>query len=248
MSGIYEHNPTTYTIPSADYTVASAWSSSPLGHPADETGYSPERHGLPPCPIAPAAKPKSISKAALAAALAGTIGVGAALGMAIFIYTSPTQLTPVTVVPGSTGALAADPTAAAPAQVVTPPDDGAAPAQVVTPPDTGAAPAQVITPPDTGAAPAQVITPPDNSAAPAQVVTPPDTGAAAADPGSLPVQSGPVVVVNAPPPPSLSRNPGGFQCPPLCGPQNQPPPHQTPPPPPCKPSKEKKCHNVGGSG
>src|ERR1700736_376398 len=169
MNVMNDQDPTTFSPRADDVTTASAWSSSPLGDPADEAEYHPYRYNFPPDPITPAAGPKSISKATLAAGLVGTIGVGAALGMAIFVYTDSSQVRPMTVVPGSTGVPAAFPGAGAP-------DIGSAPAQAVTPPDNGIAPAQVVTPPGNGIAPTQIVTPPGNGIAPAQIVTLPDNG------------------------------------------------------------------------
>ena len=140
MNVMNDQDPTTFSPRADDVTKASAWSSSPLGDPADEAEYHPYRYNFPPDPITRPAGPKSISKATLAAGLVGTIGVGAALAMAIFVYTDSSQVRPMTVVPGSTGVPAAFPPGGAP-------DIGSAPAQAVTPADNGIAPAQVVTPP-----------------------------------------------------------------------------------------------------
>ena len=107
MNVMNDQDPTTFSPRADDVTAASAWSSSPLGDPADGAEYHPYRYNFPPDPITSAARPKSISKATLAAGLVGTIGVGAALGMAIFVYTDSSQVRPLTVVPGSTGVPAA---------------------------------------------------------------------------------------------------------------------------------------------
>jgi hypothetical protein len=122
MNGMDDQDPTTLSPRADDVTAASAWSSSPLGDPADRAEYHPYRNNLPPDfrpdfrafpadPITAAGRLKSISKATLAAGLVGTIGVGAALGMAVFVYTNSSQVRPLTVVPGSTGVPAAFPTA-----------------------------------------------------------------------------------------------------------------------------------------
>ena len=84
MSTIYDADPTTYAPRGDDITTVSAWSSSPLGDPADRAGYSAYRADVPPDPITPAARPWSISKGALVGGLIGTIGVSAAVGMALF--------------------------------------------------------------------------------------------------------------------------------------------------------------------
>src|SRR6267378_4372371 len=109
MNVMNDQDPSTFSPRADDVTTASAWSSSPLGDPADEAEYHPHRYNFPPDPITPAAGPKSISKATLAAGLVGTIGVGAALAMAIFVYTDSSQVRPMTVVPGSNGVPAAFP-------------------------------------------------------------------------------------------------------------------------------------------
>src|SRR5271165_4739320 len=180
MTNIHDVDRTATIAP--DYTVASGWSSSPLGNPAAEYGQSPEygqsfefgQSFEPPDPVTPAAKPKSIGKAAaLAAVLVGTIGVGAAVGMAIFDFTGSSQPRPAVVVP-----------APQPAAVVPGPAAPPAPA-VVSPPDSGPGPA-AFSPPDSGPAPATVSAP-DSRPAPAAVSPPPDSGPAPADPGSQPV-------------------------------------------------------------
>jgi hypothetical protein len=229
MNGMDDQDPTLYSPRADDVTAASAWSSSPLGDPADRAEYHPYRYNFPPDfppdPGAAAGGLKSISKATLVAGLVGTIGIGAALGMAVFVYTNSTQARPLTVVPGSTGVPAAIPAAGAPnigsipAQAVTPPDNGSAPAQAVTLPDNGGAPAQVVSPPNIGPPPADPGPPAADPGPPA-----PDPGPPAADPGSPPVApAGPVVIVNTP------------ALPPIWLPHPHPAPPPPPPPPACHP-------------
>jgi hypothetical protein len=69
MNVMNDQDPTTFSPRADDVTTASAWSSSPLGDPADEAEYHPYRYKFPPEPITSAAWSKSISKATLAAGL-----------------------------------------------------------------------------------------------------------------------------------------------------------------------------------
>jgi hypothetical protein len=123
--------PTSYAPRGDDFTVASAWSSSPLGDPADEAGYADEtgyrvdRYDFSPDAVTPAPKAKFVSKGVLAAGLIATIGVSAALGMALFGNWN--QPRPVSAAPGPTAAPVAVP-AAVSAAVQTPPANGPAPA------------------------------------------------------------------------------------------------------------------------
>jgi hypothetical protein len=99
---------TTYNTDPNTQTVASAWASSPLGQPDYEVG-----HGFATEPVAELApqaqKSRPIGKhAVIAAALAGGIGTGAALGLLLLDF-GPDQ--EAVVVPG---------TAPAPAVVITP--------------------------------------------------------------------------------------------------------------------------------
>jgi hypothetical protein len=71
MNVMNDQDPTTVSPRADDVTAASAWSSSPLGDPADGAEYHPYRYNFPPDPITSAARPKSISKATLAAGLVG---------------------------------------------------------------------------------------------------------------------------------------------------------------------------------
>jgi hypothetical protein len=153
MNVMNDQDPSTFSPRADDVTTASAWSSSPLGDPADEAEYHPYRYNFPPDPITRPAGPKSISKATLAAGLVGTIGVGAALAMAIFVYTDSSQVRPMTVVPGSTGVPAAFPPGGAP-------DIGSAPAQAVTPPDYGPPPADPGSPPVAPSGPVVIVNTP----------------------------------------------------------------------------------------
>jgi hypothetical protein len=225
MSTMQDADPTAYAPRADELTIASAWSSSPLGDPGDEAGYpddagySPYRYDFPPDPITPPAKLKSISKGALVGGLVGTIGVGAALGMALF--GNWTQPRPVSVVPGSTGVPAAVPAAGTPAPVINPPDNGPAPAPLVTAPANGPAPAPMVTPPDNGPAPAPVVTTPANGPAPADPGSPPDL-----------TPPGPIVTVNVPPPPAVSVSVQPPQLPPLPSLPPLPPLPTLPPPPP----------------
>jgi hypothetical protein len=150
MNVMNDQDPSTFSPRADDVTTASAWSSSPLGDPADEAEYHPHRYNFPPDPITPAAGPKSIT---LAAGLVGTIGVGAALAMAIFVYTDSSQVRPMTVVPGSTGVPAAFPPGGAP-------DIGSAPAQAVTPADNGPPPADPGSPPVAPSGPVVIVNTP----------------------------------------------------------------------------------------
>lgn len=98
--------PSSYTIPSdylqsSDHTGAAAWASSPLGDPAvDDDDFfagsgrrDPERWAV---------KPRSYrTGAAVAAALLGTLGFGAALGMVILDFATPPAATSTFVVPGA---------------------------------------------------------------------------------------------------------------------------------------------------
>ena len=219
--------PTTQAPRGEECTVASAWSSSPLGDPADGAAYSDaagfveDRYDFPPDPTNSAPKPRFISKGVLAGSLIAAVGLSAALGMALFGESN--QPRPVSVASGVTARPVAAP-AAAPAPVLTPPDNAAAPASVV------ALPADIP-------APAPVVTPPVDIPAPAPVVTPPaDNGPPPADPGPPPAAPppGPVVIVNAPPPPVWLPPIHPLQPPPPQSPPHLPPPPKLPtlPPPP----------------
>ncbi len=186
--------PTSHAPRGEECTVASAWSSSPLGDPAGDAAYSDaagfvdDGYDFAPDPTTSARKPRFNSKGVLAGSLIAAVGLSAALGMTLFGNSN--QPRPVSVASGVTAAPVAAP-AAAPAPAPTPPNNGAAPASVV------ALPADIP-------APAPAVTPPVNIPAPAPVVTPPpDNGPPPADPGPPPAAPppGPVVIVNSPPPP-----------------------------------------------
>jgi hypothetical protein len=163
MNGMDDQDPTTASPRADDVTAASAWSSSPLGDPADQAEYHPYRYNFPrdfppdfppdfpldfpPDPITVAGKLKSISKATLAAGLVGTIGVGAALGMAVFVYTNSSQGRPLTVVPGSTGVPAAFATAGAPTSAASPPRGSRRPITASPPPRQSPCPTTAAPPP-----------------------------------------------------------------------------------------------------
>jgi len=126
-------DPTTEAIASAHPTTASAWVSSPLGDPAAGVR-QPFDPGLPAPRIQQATK-APVATGAVVAAFLVAIGAGAALGMAILVYTSPGQPNPTVVVPGSgAGRITPGPPAAVPPAAGTPPDSG--PASV---PDSGPA-------------------------------------------------------------------------------------------------------------
>ncbi len=79
--------PTSHAPRGEECTVASAWSSSPLGHPADGAAYS-DAAGFVDDPydfatdlIAPARKPWFISKGVLAGSLIAAVGLSAGLGL-----------------------------------------------------------------------------------------------------------------------------------------------------------------------
>jgi hypothetical protein len=166
MSTVSDADQTTYAPRADAITTVSAWSSSPLGDPSDGGGRSLSRDGFPPDPITPPVRARSISKGAVAGGLIGTLGVGAALGMALF--GNWTQPRPVTVAPGSAGVPASVPAAVAPAPVISPPASGPAPAD-------GPAPAAVVNPPaDNGPAPADPGSPPPPApSGPIVIVNPP---------------------------------------------------------------------------
>jgi hypothetical protein len=211
--------PTSYAPRGDDVTVASAWSSSPLGDPAsdagyaDEAGYLADGYDFPPDPITPARKPKFVSKGVLAGGLIATVGLSAALGMALFGNWS--QPRPASVTSGATAAPVAAPAPAVAAPVQTPPDNSPAPVPVAAPPADIPAPAPVVVPQVNIPAPAPVVTPP------------PDNGPPPADPGSPPAAppAGPVVIV-APPPVWLPplHPPLPLQPPPPPSPPHLPPP------------------------
>jgi hypothetical protein len=88
-----------HDLESADYTIASAWASSPLGDPAAKDDYLSDE--FPPDLSAPAAKQWSVRKSfVVAAVLLGAVGGVAALGLAIIDATHSSQPKPVSVVPG----------------------------------------------------------------------------------------------------------------------------------------------------
>jgi hypothetical protein len=211
MTTIHDFERTALAPRGEEPTSAYAWASSPLGDPTDSAADLPYGHEFPPDPIVPAAKPKSINKTMVAAGVIGLIGAGTALGIALFGGSS--QPHHMAVASGSIAVPAAAPASAAPAPAVAAPDNGPVPAPVVTPPANGPASAPVVTLP----APAAVVAPPpDNPPPPADLSTPPD----AAPPG-------PVVIVNALPPPAIWV--------PVQPPQLPPPsPPKLPPPPPPK--------------
>jgi len=62
MNVMNDQDPSTFSPRADDVTTASAWSSSPLGDPADEAEYHPYRYNFPPDPITPAAGPKSFKE------------------------------------------------------------------------------------------------------------------------------------------------------------------------------------------
>jgi hypothetical protein len=185
--------PTGHAPRREECTVASAWSSSPLGDPAggaaysDAAGFVDDRDDFATDLIAPARKPWFISKGVLAGSLIAAVGLSAGLGITRFGHSNQPQ--PVSVTSGATAAPVAAP-AAIPAPAPPPPDNGSAPASVA------ALPADIPATP--------VVTPPVDISAPAPLVTPPplDNGPAA-DPGLPPAAPppGPVVIVNAAPPP-----------------------------------------------
>jgi hypothetical protein len=213
MRTTHDPDATTDSVPS-DYTTPSPWSSSPLGDLAPEVGYPVNRPTMPDPEIAPA-KPRSISKgAALAAALVGTLGVGAVLvvpGCAYFPST-PYHHPPVGVAPPAPGS--------APGGVVSP---GVAPPAGGPVADPGWAPpagGPVATDPGWPAPPAGWPAPPPPAA-------PPPGGFGSgnpADPGP------PVAAPAAPaPPPGITNV--------IIDPHVQLPPLVIKPPPP-------KCHLV----
>src|ERR1700722_18520893 len=167
MNTTHEPDPTTstirtdYTTPSdysmsSDQTTASAWSSSPLGPLGDPAADDPYPFDQPD-EFDPPAQPRAARKiAVLAAALLATVGVGAALGIAIFDYTSSAPAPPA-VVPAATPQPAALPPAAsalppAPAALVPAPSPAALPPAPS--PAAVSAPAPAAAPADSGLAPA----------------------------------------------------------------------------------------------
>ena len=126
--------PTYYTDPSS-YTDPPAWASSPLGDPAFEDS-DPFAGADTTGAVTPAARSKSVARGAtLAAALACSIGGGAALGVALFVYADSAR--PAVVVPGSGVGFTAP---NAPRVIGPGPDQAVSPNVVVPPPDSSPQP------------------------------------------------------------------------------------------------------------
>ena len=255
MSTIHDPDRTTIQDPdktgfaprAQDATVASAWSSSPLGEPAadaaetecfgDYPGYLFDDPGT------PATSSKSVVKTAVAAGVIGTVGVGAALGIVLFGTSARPHA--VTVAAGGTGVSSAVPAIPVPAQPVNPPDSGPAPAVVL--PDNDPAPAAVVNP-------APVIAQPVELPPPAPVAAPPGDVPPPAGPGVPPAAApGPVVMVNIAPPPIAVVQAPQLPAPPKLPAPPAPPKLPAPPAPPKLPSPPKPpvlClpphHLVGG--
>jgi hypothetical protein len=206
--------PTSRITPPSDPTVASAWSSSPLGDPATGDEYIGDRAELPLDPITPAAKRLPLGKnAVVIAAVLASFGAGAAaLTFAVAGHFGSPEPKPAVVVPDSAvvpGAPSGP--AAAPAAPVAP----AAPPAVSQPENGqpafspggegssngGAAPAEVPAPPAAAPPPADPGTPPANGPGGPSVSVGPD-GVAVGVPNGPSVQVGPIW------PPSP---PGGWQ-------------------------------------
>ena len=170
--------PTGYAPRGDDATVASAWSSSPLGNPAHDAGYAdqaaypvdsyyvPDSPDFAADPTTVTRRPKFVSKGVLAAGLIATIGVGAALTFALSANLS--QPRPVAVAAPSTSAPVAAPAAA----VQPPPASVPAPAPVADVPANIPAPAPVVEQPVNIPAPAPVVTPPPDNGPPHPIPAP----------------------------------------------------------------------------
>jgi hypothetical protein len=206
----------------AEPTAASAWSSSPLGNPADHN-YDPavpsdyQLH-----PLASTSLSGLAGKRHLAGPLIGAISAGAVFGVVLFAYVSMDDAQSVAVAPGAVTAKSTPAKAPAVAPVANTPAPAATPA-----PDAGpatatipAAPAPVFAAPVSGPPPAvDAGPPPAPEAGPPPQDSPPPPPA---DPGTPPPPApGPVVIVNVPLP----------QLPPP-PPPPPPPPSQTPKPTP----------------
>jgi hypothetical protein len=190
-----------HDLESADYTIASAWASSPLGDPAAKDDYLSDE--FPPDLSAPAAKQWSVRKSfVVAAVLLGAVGGVAALGLAIIDATHSSQPKPVSVVPGRGATITPQAPAGPPGS---PPPSGApenGPIPVAAP-GSSAGPAVPQAPVVVTATRAPESPPagsaPDNPPADSGPASPPDSDASApTDPGSPPI-GGPTVIVNVPP-------------------------------------------------
>jgi len=216
--GVDDFDRTAFAPRGDEATAAYAWASSPLGEPADEAGDLPSGDCAPLAPSTPASKRKPVDKLIVAAGLMGAIGAGAALWMALSGGSPQPQ--PTAAVLNSTEAPAAAPAATAAAAVQAP---------AASAPDNVPAAAPVLSAP----APAPVVSAQDNRPAPVAVIASPPEYPPAADPGTPPAAapSGPVVIVNAPPPPSVWVPVQPPQLPPLPSPPKLPAPPKLPPPP-----------------
>jgi hypothetical protein len=207
-------DPTAATLASSDFTVASAWSSSPLGDPDADTVDPAVHHYYPGDPITPATPRKWLSSGPVAMGLVGALSAGAVLGLFNFGYNKPSQPPPVAVTPG----VIAQPAAPASPAALPPVTNAPASTPVNTAPDIGPTSAAVV------AAPASRSSPdPVPSGSPAvDSAPPPDSPPAPVDPGPPPpAMSAPVVVVDLPlpqipPPPQIPLPPQ--PTPPACNP------------------------------
>jgi hypothetical protein len=130
--------PTSHAPRGEECTVASAWSSSPLGDPADGAAYSDaagfvdDRYDLCDRPDRAGAQAVVHQQGVLAGSLIAAVGLSAGLGLTLFGHSN--QPRPVSVTSGATAAPVAAPApvpSPAPAPASPPPDNGAAPASVV---------------------------------------------------------------------------------------------------------------------
>jgi hypothetical protein len=175
--------PTSHAPRGDESTVASAWSSSPLGDPSGGAAYSDapglvdDHYDLATDLIAPARKPWFISKGVLAGALIAAVGLSAGLGITLLSHSNQAPR-PVAATAGATAAPVAAPFASlAPAPAPAPPAP-AAPADIPAPAPVAAeipAPAYIPAPapiPDVAPPPAAPPPPPAAPPPPPVVVAP----------------------------------------------------------------------------
>jgi hypothetical protein len=192
--------PTTHAPQDEQSTVASAWSSSPLGNPADDGAYSDaagfidEHHDFPLDPTTSVRKRRFLSKGVMAGGLIAAVGLSAALGLTLLDNSKSNQTRPLSATSGATAAPTAAPFASlAPAPAPAP----AAPAPAVAAPVDIPAPAPVVAAPAYAPDPVGVPDSDPLPAAPPPLAPPPPPAVVVA----------PVVPVWVPPHPVLLPHP-----------------------------------------